>query len=196
MTRTIVATLAIACLGGLGCVDDAETMYRVCEGSLARGEVKAAASACDEAVKRSPASKFGKLATDKRKEIQPALDKVLGQEKAVADAKAAKDAADQKARDETVAKLAAENAAATKAAQDERARALRDKISKRYWSQEPDGTCTGNGDPAYRWTYEGGTFAEDAELAKAEGCVAAYSIASNTIFCCPQKPVTLTGPAW
>lgn len=196
MTRTIVTTLAIACFGGLGCVDDAETMYRVCEGSMARGEVKAAASACDEAVRRSPASKFGQMASAKRKDLQPVLDLAIAKEKADADAKAAKDAADQKARDEAAAKLAAENAAATKAAQAERAKALRDKITKRYWSEETDGTCTGNGYPAYRWTYEGGTFAEDAELAKAEGCVAAYSIASNTIFCCPQKPVTLTGPAW
>jgi hypothetical protein len=112
-TRALaIAFTALFALGSVvACVDEAETMYGVCEGSAKRGEVKAAASACDEAVKRSPTSKFGRLAADKRKEIQPALDKIAAAEKADAEkVVAAKKAADEAAVKALAAKRAAQDA--------------------------------------------------------------------------------------
>lgn len=170
-----------------GCIDAAETPYRACEAAQAKGDVKAAVASCEAASSASPASKFGVLATEKRKQLQPALDKVLADEKAAAEKKAEADkiAAAQKAKAEAAA------AAAAQAAAEERAKALRAKITKKYWDTEPDGGCTGKGLPPYKWDYTGGTYAEDRELAVADGCSAAHTYAENTSYCCPQKPITV-----
>jgi membrane protein involved in colicin uptake len=114
MRQTIMTALAIACVGGLGCVDDAETPYGVCAAEAAKGNTKAASSACEDAVKKSPASKYGKLAADKLKEVQPALDKILATEKKAKDDADAKAAAEKRAAEDAAAK----EAAAKKAAQD------------------------------------------------------------------------------
>jgi len=64
---------------------------------------------------------------------------------------------------------------------------LKEKVKKKYLDTEPDGLCTGKGLPPYRWDYEGGTYAEDEEVARAEECVPAFKEA-NVSFCCPKKP--------
>jgi hypothetical protein len=70
-----------------------------------------------------------------------------------------------------------------------RMKELRSKVRRSFWSVESDGTCAGKGLPPYRWTYEGGTFGEDAEVARADGCRPLFEH-QNTTFCCPKKPVT------
>lgn len=74
------------------------------------------------------------------------------------------------------------------AAKERRVEQLRAKVKKKYWDSEPDSHCTGKGMPPYKWSYEGGTFAEDAEVARADGCTPAYGYAENTSFCCPAAP--------
>jgi hypothetical protein len=108
VARRMIAAITIVVVVGpmVACVDDAETPYGVCKTAAEKGDVKAAASACDDAMKKSPSSKYGKLAAAKRGEIQPALDKVLAQEKADAE----KAAAAKKAADDAAAKAAAEQA--------------------------------------------------------------------------------------
>jgi hypothetical protein len=105
----------IVALGTLlvtACVDEAQTPYGVCEAESAKGNVKGAASACEDAVRKAPTSKYGKLAADKLKALQPEIDKIKATEKATADAKAAKEAADKKAAEEKAAKEAADRKAA------------------------------------------------------------------------------------
>lgn len=69
-----------------------------------------------------------------------------------------------------------------------RIKTLKEKVKRRFWDEEPDGACTGKGLPAYRWSYEGGTFTEDREVAEADGCKALFpESSSNTTFCCPRK---------
>jgi hypothetical protein len=67
---------------------------------------------------------------------------------------------------------------------------LRRKVKRKYWSEEPDGQCTGKGFPPYRWDYEGGTFAEDEKVAKADGCTKLYQTQEIQTYCCPTRPVT------
>lgn len=84
----------------------------------------------------------------------------------------------------------AEVDAARAKAQAEALAALRQKITKKYWANKPDGECTGKGLPPYRWDYEGGTYAEDQTVAEAEGCVKLHQTVELQTYCCPDAPQT------
>ncbi len=62
------------------------------------------------------------------------------------------------------------------------------KVRRRYWDEETDSECTGKGLPPYRWDYEGGTWAEDEEVAKADGCTKLHSVKQLQTYCCPKAP--------
>ena len=71
--------------------------------------------------------------------------------------------------------------------QSDRMKTLREKVKTKHLSDEPDALCTGKGLPPYQRSYEGGTFAEDAEVATADRCVGLFP-PPNTLFCCPSAP--------
>lgn len=158
----------------MGCEDKAEPRYNECVAFEAKGDVLKASIACEDAIKIDASSKSGKLAAEKLTALQPALEKRK------------KDADEQRKKDAEIAK-AQEQAEAT--ARAERAQALRSKITRKHGGYEPDGTCTGKGLPPYWWEYTGGTFAEDAEVAAADGCSPKGQSRENTDFCCPKGPL-------
>lgn len=92
------------------------------------------------------------------------------------------------------AKRDAVAAEADRKAQAARLADLRRKISKKYWDEDPDSQCTGKGLPPYKWSYSGGTFAEDQEVAEGDGCRKLHQTVELQVYCCPQKPVA--GPLW
>lgn len=58
---------------------------------------------------------------------------------------------------------------------------------------EPDSRCVSEGRPPFILTYEGSTYAENEEVAYADGCVHAFYVAQNgpwgpdrNSFCCPD----------
>jgi hypothetical protein len=48
--------------------------------------------------------------------------------------------------------------------------------------------CTGKGYPKYKREYEGGTYAEDQQVATADGCVKLYKTEELQTYCCPTVP--------
>jgi hypothetical protein len=72
---------------------------------------------------------------------------------------------------------------------DSRIKSLRLKVKRKYWDDEPDGECTGKGLPPYRYSYEGGTYAEDEEVAGADGCRKLHGTVELQDYCCPTKPL-------
>lgn len=70
-----------------------------------------------------------------------------------------------------------------------RIKSLRLKVKRKYWDDEPDGECTGKGLPPYRYSYEGGTYAEDEEVAVADGCRKLHGTVELQVYCCPTKPL-------
>lgn len=162
------AVLVAALLGVAGCKDKAEPYYGECVVAEAKGDVLSAETACKRAIVFDSTSKSGKAAAEKLKTIQPAIDKA-NKEKAEADAAAAK---------------------AAEAARLQRVATLKTKVQKRYWDEDTDGECTGKGLPPYRWSYEGGTYSEDREVAEADLCVKLHQTVELQVYCCPQRPVT------
>jgi hypothetical protein len=155
-------------LGVAGCKDKAEPAYKQCVAAEANGDVLTAEVACKNAVHADEKSTSGKAAAAKLTAMRPAIDKA-NKEKAEAEAAAAK---------------------AAEAARLQRLATLKAKVKKKYYDDEPDSECTGKGLPAYRWGYEGGTFAEDQEVAEADRCVKLTYSPELQVYCCPQKPVT------
>lgn len=161
----------------LGCTDKAQPQYAECLKEEAKGDPQVAAIFCRLAIEVDPTSSSGKAAAAKLKEMQPAIE---------AAEKAEAKAAEERRKAEEAAKKAAEEARLARVQQ------IRGKIKRKYWAAEPDRECTGRGMPPYRWTYEGGTFAEDAEVAYADGCQKPHSSPEITDFCCPKGPSQLT----
>lgn len=65
---------------------------------------------------------------------------------------------------------------------------LREKVKRKYSGDEPDRECTGKGLPPFRWDYEGGTYAEDEQVAKADGCTKLHQTIELQVYCCPKRP--------
>lgn len=63
-------------LGVVACEDKARPKYDECVQLEGKGDVLAAASACEGAAKADPESQSGKAASAKRQEMQPEIDKV------------------------------------------------------------------------------------------------------------------------
>jgi hypothetical protein len=69
---------------------------------------------------------------------------------------------------------------------------LRKKVKGRHFRLEPDSGCLSKGLPPYNRSFEGGTFAENEQVAKAEGCVHRWPGAHNqdtplaNLYCCPR----------
>jgi len=172
----------VGSLLAVGCNQAASRAYTECIGFEQQMKYVDAINACSSAVAADPEGKTGAAAKAKIVALEKRRDEMAA---AVNTAAAAKKAADEKA-----AAAAAVVAAAQAEANEARLKTLRAKITKKYWGAEPDGGCTGKGLPPYKWDYEGGTFAEDRELAVADGCRPAFGFAENTSYCCPQKPIT------
>jgi hypothetical protein len=166
MTRAIWITGFLLFIWG--CEDKAKPDYAACIALDAKNDVVAASLRCEAAIKADATSKSGQAAAQKLREIKPAVDKAMA-DYAAAQAQAAAEQARQ-----------AQQAAAA------RAQALRAKVHKSYSSPNPDGDCQGEGKPPYLWQYEGSTYAENKEVAHADGCKV-YIPDTNT-FCCPQAP--------
>lgn len=161
-----------------GCEDKARPKYGECVAAAAKGDVLTAGVACEAAVKLDPTSTSGKAATDKLTAMQPAILKAK-EERAAAEKKAAEE---RRIADEAAAKAAAE-------AQAKRVAMLKAKVKKKFWGAHVDGECTGKGLPPYKWDYEGGTFAEDGEVALADGCTKLHQSIEIQTYCCPQQPL-------
>ena len=160
-TTIILLTLTI-----VACKDKAEPDYARCVQYEADDDPLAASNASKVAIVADPNSTSGKAAAQKLKDLTPAVEK----------AKAEKAKADE----------AAQQAAAQ--AEAARVRRLRARVSKKYWGTNPDGDCTGKGLPPYKWSYEGGTFTEDREVAFADGCQSPSQLLDVMEYCCPQTP--------
>ena len=160
-----------------GCADKAEPKYAECVKLDATGDTMGAWRACQDSVTADPNSKSGKAAAEKLAALKPKHDAL------------------KKEQDEQRARAAEAASKAEAARREEAARAtaarlaqLKAKISRRYWDTEPSGVCTGKGMPPYMWDYTGGTFDENREIARSEGCQSPYSSHENTTFCCPKAP--------
>jgi hypothetical protein len=153
-------------LGIVGCKDKAEPTYALCVKYEAENAPLAAEGACEGAIEADPNSTSGKAAAQKLKDLAPAVEK----------AKAEKAKADEAAQ---------QAAAVTEAA---RVHQLRARVSKKFWGTDPDGDCTGKGLPPFKWSYEGGTYTEDREVAFADGCQSTSQLLDVTEYCCPQTP--------
>lgn len=123
---------------------------------------------------------------DKSEPSKPTTKKLTPEEEASAKEKAARDEARRKAEVEAQR----ERAKREEEERAERVKRLRSKVKKKYWDEEPDGECTGKGLPPYRWDYEGGTYAEDEEVARADGCRKLHRTVELQTYCCPTKPST------
>lgn len=154
----------------LGCVDKAEPDYAKCLQLQIKGDVEAAFLACGAAVGAAPNSTSGQKAAKVLTDIKPAYEK----------AKAEREASEAKAAEERLAAAAA--------ARVQRAKDLRLRVQRKYYDDSPDSLCTGKGMPPYRWSYEGGTFAEDMEVATADGCQKPFNVQEDTSYCCPKSP--------
>lgn len=150
----------------VGC-DGAKADYEQCLAKQAAGDLAGAAWECKIAVSKDANSKSGKLAAAKLAEIQPLID------------------AQQKANQANAAATASAAAAASAARLD----SLRAKVHRSFNDPNPDDDCQGEEKPPYLWVYSGGTYAEDAEVAHADGCRSwlGHSKSNNT-YCCPMKP--------
>jgi hypothetical protein len=164
----IAALLVALCLPALLVhADKAKTSYDECLAADAKGDLLAASSACEAAVRADPQSKSGLAAAAKLRAMQPAITEV----------KNAKEAADK----------AAQQAAAQ--AYDRRIETLRQVVKRRYWGMEPDGDCTGKGLPPFKWDYTGGTYSQDHDVAVADGCMRLYHSEELQTYCCPKRPL-------
>jgi hypothetical protein len=152
----------VICL--VGCADKAQPDYAKCVQAEVQQQIKEAWEACNAA---------GKAAAAKLGILKPKYD------------------AWKQADDAAQAKAAEQERQQRQETQATRLKALRAKVQHKYLDEEPDSLCTGKGLPPFRWSYEGGTFAEDAEVATADGCQSPFTLAENTTFCCPKRPVTL-----
>jgi hypothetical protein len=154
----LFGVLVIGVLVHVAFPDKAEPAYEKCLEAEAAGNIGAAWDACTEAVRADQGTTAAKAATAKLAELQP---------KYVA--------------------WRADQAVKAKAAAADRAKwvaRLRSKVEKKYWGFEPDGTCTGEGLPPMRITYEGGSFTEDDAVAEADGCKTLPM--GGRSFCCPK----------
>lgn len=74
----------------------------------------------------------------------------------------------------------------------ERLESLRQKVKGKYASLDRDGGCLSKGMPPFNRNFEGGTFAENELVAKADGCVRRWPGGHNddtplrNIYCCPK----------
>lgn len=161
----------------IGCKDKAKEPYAKCLQLDAASDVRGAWEACNAAVAADPTSTSGKAATAKLAEMKPKYDAW----KQADDEKQAKAAEEKRKADEESAKAARE-------AEARRIASLKQKVTKKYYDKDPDSECTGKGLPAYRWDYAGGTFAEDQEVAEADGCRKLHQTVELQVYCCPKKP--------
>lgn len=161
----------------VGCKDKAKDPYAQCVRLDAEGNVKGAWESCGAAVSADPNSTSGKAATAKLAELKPKYDAW----KQADEAKQAKEAeARRKANEEA--------ATAAREAEARRVATLRQKVTRKYDGTEPDSECTGKGFQPYRWDYSGGTFAENQEVASADGCRKLHQTVEIQVYCCPKKP--------
>ncbi len=159
MRETVVVCSLVAMVAGVGCATDkAKANYEKCLAADKAGDLEAAWKACLAASWDDPKSPSGKAAAAKLEEMRPRRRQIEADQEAAASRKRAA-----------------------------RVQTLRGKVTAKYAAPgDPDPICTGHGMPPYRWFYEGGTFAEDAEVATADGCQ--QLMTESTIFCCPRKP--------
>lgn len=168
----------LALVVAVGCTDKAKPDYSACVAAEAKEDVLTASIACERAITMDPTSESGIAATAKLKAMQPAIEQAR-RERAEKEARAAEE--------QRKAEEAAERAAAK--AKAERIAKLRVKVKSKYWSFKPDPTCLGKGKPQFMMIYEGGTFAENDEVALAAGCVKEPML--DTTYCCPTGPSDL-----
>lgn len=161
----------------IGCKDKAKDPYAKCLQLDAASDIKGAWEACNAAVAADPTSTSGKAATAKLTELKPKYDAW----KQADEAKQAKEAEARRKANEEAARAARE-------AEAQRVATLRQKVTRKYDGTEPDTECTGKGLPPYRWDYGGGTFAENQEVASADGCRKLHQTVEIQVYCCPKKP--------
>jgi hypothetical protein len=149
-----------------GCKDKADPDYAKCIQQDVQGDVTGAWLACSNAVYADPNSKSGIAAATKLAAMKPAYDAW----KAADNARQAKEAEQQRML--AAAKLIE----------------VRLRVRRSYVSKTPDADCTGKGMPPYFWTYSGGTYSEDSDVALSDGCRPFTGIPWNTDFCCPKDP--------
>jgi hypothetical protein len=170
-TTTLMILLPLATLNG--CKDKAEPDYARCVQLGTENRIVEAWSACNDAIGESPTSTSGKAAAAKLEAMRPKYE------------------AFKKDEEERARQAMEERARVQKITQAAREKVLRTKITLKRWDTEPDSTCTGKGLPPYRWSYEGGTYAEDAELAGIDGCRKPFTSPEDVSFCCPTRPFVL-----
>ena len=151
--------MTFSIIGALaGCADKAKPDYARCVQLSAQGDVRGSWDACNAAVSADPTSIGGKAAAVKLAEMKPKYDVwKIEQDKAAAEAEIAYQRYE---RDRVVA--------------------LREKVS---WSFDyDDNRCAGEGLPPEGREYGGGTWAEIATVASADGC----KNVTHGFYCCPS----------
>lgn len=159
------------------CEDLAQSDYARCVQAEAKGDPLGAEAFCQSAIVKDPTSHSGEAAAAKLKEMRPAIE-AAEKVKAAAEAKAAEE---QRKAEEAAKKAAAEARLA-------RVRQLRGKVKGKFWELGPNGECRGRGMPPYRKVYEGATYAENTEVAYADGCQKLHQSPEIMQFCCPEGP--------
>jgi hypothetical protein len=159
-----------------GCKDGSAEWLRYCEDAESKGDVDNAWTHCSIAADKGSAA-----AKEKLEQLKPKYEKLKAEEDAKAAEKKAK--ADKEFEEQRKAKQAAQAA---------RVAALREKVSPKWWGDEPDGECQAKGMPPYRKTYEGGLYSENEAVALADGCRHLFRQKSepspnDNIFCCPGR---------
>ena len=145
--------------------DKAEPGFIVARALEKGGDLQKTITAFQNARAADPTSKCGKRAAEKLAELEPHYEAW----KQANDASPAKDGERRRP-------------AQTAQVEDMRRRVKPDGES------DPDSYCTGHGWPPYKFEYSGGTYAEDAQVAAADGCRPFPDTSGeNTFFCCPKR---------
>ena len=160
--------------------DKARPNYDKCVQADTAGDIEGAWTTCYDAVGADPNSTSGKEAATMLGEMKPKYDAWKKDQ----EAKAAAAAGTQRKADEARRQAEAE-------ARADAIRALRRRVSAKYWGFDPDGNCQAEGKPPFRKDYEGGTYDENETVALGDGCVHLFQAhmthsPNDNTFCCPK----------
>lgn len=178
-TRYWLTLLMIVASNTVACEDKARPEFGKCVAADAKGDVLAAATACEAAVTADATSTSGKEAALKLASMQPAVTKARA-EKAEKDAKAAAE------------KAKADEADRQATAQANAARAAQLKAKAKFRDTGEDDLCVSAGKPKNGLAITGGSYDDNEAVATAMGCVRSHVYypqqghsAVDNYYCCP-----------
>ena len=180
--RRLHNAFMILALIGVACTDKAEAPLRDCQRLLAQSKPDEARQECERAVNVDKTSRSGKQAAAILADLPATVESASPCSCPPGDPLCA-----------CLKKRVIEPPAQPKPSAAEQTAVLdaaKQKVEAKFWSFDRDGECTGKGLPAFRKSYEGGTFEEDEMVALGAGCVHLFPGMRDpqlfTVFCCPR----------